>query len=328
MSATTERSVLIPIIVSLICIAAIGVVGATLNSANPVGASGEDKIINPPTPREAASTSDTAAGKGTNGEGSGAAGSSYQSLTTCVPFLNSTFGTLLVLGGVLAFAFLIYARYNAPLALFTGWTVLPPVMLGYFILTACGPGGGGFSASQGSSLVSPETNLVSVSTVPPWTILLLVGALVAGGVAMLYRSTGDGETVVLEPEAESDVELDRFAAAAGRAADRIEAHDQDIDNAVYRAWDEMVALLDVEAPESYSAGEFADAAIELGMAEEHVQEITQLFNEVRYGNRSADTREERAVHVLRRIEDQYGDGSYTTAAKDSNTAASESGESS
>jgi hypothetical protein len=105
-----------------------------------------------------------------------------------------------------------------------------------------------------------------------------------------------------------DVAVDEVAAAAGRAADRIEDAD-DVDNEIYRAWVEMTNYLDVEHPESSTPGEFAAAAIDAGIEPDTVAELTDLFERVRYGSTAATTeREQRALDALRRIETQYGDG--------------------
>ena len=94
--------------------------------------------------------------------------------------------------------------------------------------------------------------------------------------------------------------------AAGRAADRLEAG-TDLDNEVYRAWREMTGLLEVKNPETKAPREFAAAAIEAGMNPDDVDELTRLFEDVRYGGRAATEEDERrAIDVFRRIETTYG----------------------
>lgn len=304
------------ILVSFVCVAAIGMTAATLDSANPAGASGGDPIMDPPTPREAIGPGNTTGG-GSGGATNSSVGSSYQSLTTCVEFLSSTLGTMLVIGGVLAISLLIYVRFNGALALFTGWTVFPPIMLVYFLFTDCGGGGDVFTSAGAVGLSASGKSLVGVSDVPSWMLIVPIGLVVVGAAALVYRSAGRDEAVIVEDEsAEDDVELDGFAEAAGRAADRIEEHNEGVDNAVYQAWVEMTDLLDVESPETYSAGEFATAAVELGMAEDDVEELTRLFNEVRYGDRDVETREEQAVSVLRNIEAAYSEAVASNVTDD------------
>lgn len=99
-----------------------------------------------------------------------------------------------------------------------------------------------------------------------------------------------------------------IGAAAGRAADRLEDSDA-YENEVYRAWAEMVALLDVGEPASATPRIFAEEAISAGLEREDVTALTGLFEEVRYGDRPPTRdREETAVDLLRRIERRYARG--------------------
>ncbi|MFB6219563.1 MAG: DUF4129 domain-containing protein, partial [Halobacteriaceae archaeon] len=87
--------------------------------------------------------------------------------------------------------------------------------------------------------------------------------------------------------------------------DRIEAR-ADTDNEVYRAWQEMATLVGGDRPETSTPGEFADDAVAAGMDPADVEELTRLFEEVRYGDAPpTDEREQRAVRTLRAIEDAY-----------------------
>jgi hypothetical protein len=141
--------------------------------------------------------------------------------------------------------------------------------------------------------------------------VIAVLAVAAVGAVLVTREDDDDPFEALE---ESDgehgeeglVDVDEFAAAAGRAADRIEDTD-DVDNEIYRAWVEMTAHLDVPHPESSTPGEFAVAAVDAGVDREDVRELTDLFERVRYGHTAAtNERENRALDALRRIEAQYG----------------------
>ena len=102
-------------------------------------------------------------------------------------------------------------------------------------------------------------------------------------------------------------DLARIGERAGEAAQRIESHGQ-ADNEVYAAWAGMIQLVDIDDPETCTPGEFAAAAVGAGMDPEHVEELTALFELVRYGDRPAESYEERAVDVLRAIESTYATG--------------------
>jgi len=109
---------------------------------------------------------------------------------------------------------------------------------------------------------------------------------------------------------DADAGLDAVARVAGEAADRVAAADSPTaaDNAIYRAWAEMVALLDAPDPQSGTPRQFAAAAIEAGMDPDDVAILTRTFEEVRYGGASlSEERRERATTALRRIEAAHAD---------------------
>jgi hypothetical protein len=133
----------------------------------------------------------------------------------------------------------------------------------------------------------------------------LVGVVVLFAAGLVYFASSSVSEP--EPEVETDEGTDpqdaAISAAAGAAADYIAADDRDRSNAVYEAWLEMTDALDIDAPETTTPGEFADAAVDAGMAPAEVRELTTLFEETRYGDEApSEKREERALDALRRIE--------------------------
>ncbi|MFC4988659.1 DUF4129 domain-containing protein [Saliphagus infecundisoli] len=151
----------------------------------------------------------------------------------------------------------------------------------------------------------------TVDTSPISSVLLAVGAVLAvfvGALALSRRDTGPPDSAGTVEAGDGEEEAAAVAGAAGRAAERIEAGDgEDVDNEVYRAWRDMTRLLEVDRPESSTPGEFADSAVEAGIAREDVSDLTRLFEDVRYGHReTTDVEERRAVETLRRIEAEYG----------------------
>jgi len=231
------------------------------------------------------------------------------SLQQCIQPLAAWYGGLVYFGAFGGVLYLFKRAYSTGAAVLGAYAVAPVAFLGYFLLTSCasfggGVGGGGPNKPPGP----PESPFVGLE----------MPLLVAGGVfglallavgAVLYRSTGDQTVGTLADDEENrePADIADLAAAAGKAADRIEQYNADVDNAVYRAWWEMTSLLQVPRPDSATPGEFADAAVDLGMDEADVAELTELFEEVRYGRRDAASREERAVETLRSIETMYGD---------------------
>ncbi|PSP77767.1 DUF4129 domain-containing protein [Halobacteriales archaeon QS_1_68_20] len=183
----------------------------------------------------------------------------------------------------------------------------------YMLLAACPtpsnedggilPDGG--DLPEGGGMLGDEVG----RTVPSAPSLLML-ALLAGAFLLaafvIVRGTDDDEEELPEAEVpEPDDRAAAVAAVAGEAADRIEA-DGDLENEIYRAWREMVGLLDVSNPRATTPGEFADAAADAGIERGDVDELTELFEAVRYGGFEAtEDRERRAVSALRRIEDEY-----------------------
>lgn len=206
-----------------------------------------------------------------------------------------------------------------------------PTYLGWAVLTLCGPlwpdvsrGApsrvGGQPQSPGNASGGGVSNAAESVASDPSLLLgvLLAVAIAAAILALLYAS---GDSAVPEPDAaradtdpeESDVEA--IGRAAGRAADRIDDADDGFANEVYAAWVEMTEHLSVAHPESSTPAEFATAAVEAGMGAEDVEELTGLFEEVRYGDYDVTPeREERAVAALRRIEERYADETDGSAA--------------
>lgn len=152
-----------------------------------------------------------------------------------------------------------------------------------------------------------------VDTTPIGSLLLALGAVAAvfvGALALSRRDTGspDGEETLVDEDDEPTEEATAVGTAAGRAAERIETGSEDVDNEVYRAWREMTGPLEVERPETSTPREFADSAVEAGLEREDVDDLTRLFEDVRYGHReTTDVEERRAIEILRRIEAEYGE---------------------
>lgn len=217
--------------------------------------------------------------------------------------------------------YLLYRRTDALVPVAVVVALGPPGFLLYALLTACGStdrpemtlsfADRTVNASDAFTLFSGSGGGGAAAGGQPTVSLALVGVLglaLVAAVAVLVRAT-DHE--VPEPPAAEEPDSEQIAAigrAAGRAADRIE-DDADPDNAVYRAWKEMTDRLEVANPAASTPAEFASAAVEAGMDAGDVDELTSLFEAVRYGTAApTEDREARAVAALRRIEDTYARG--------------------
>ena len=254
---------------------------------------------------------------GTNGEqidvdqteATGNAAQQTIDLVVCIDWLNTLPGMATVLFLVGALLIGIYRRYNAATSLLAGSVVIPITWGMYFFLTNCmDPEAADHRDSlfSGTDVVTGEGIGSPAESLPPEVAAVLFGLVLVGGIALMITMSGreeSYETIEDDPEGEPDAAA--FARAAGRAADRIEEMNVSVDNAVYRAWLEMTHILDLQETQSTTPRDFADAAIEIGLDEEDINELTTLFNEVRYANRSAEPREDRAIEILRHIEDTY-----------------------
>jgi hypothetical protein len=180
------------------------------------------------------------------------------------------------------------------LFLFLSWLVGSPGMP----ILAPGNGSilGGGGGGSGPVRRSPESLIL---------LLVLVLAALGAVASLLGTATDDGEASERSDEGTADAAA--VGRAAGRAADRLEG-ETDIENEVYRTWREMTELLDVDRPGTSTPGEFATAAIEAGLGREDVDELTRLFEDVRYGEtRPSEAHERRAIAVFRRIEGRYAE---------------------
>jgi len=314
MASYATRDTLRFVVIGLAAIAAISMGAATIQSTRDVGPEGGSIQESPSgSGLEMNNNTSMPSGNGTSlsGEGSGG-GATIGNITQCVDFLASGIGGLLYFGAFGGVIYLIKRRYSFGTALLSIYGIIPVALVGYFLNTACNTGGAtGDSGGSGvqQALNNSATTGVIPTNVSPVVLAGVLGALLLGAGVVLFRASGD-QMVEMEEEEEEEGEegpdVADLAAAAGAAADRLAEHDADVDNEVYRAWYEMTSLLDVPNPESSTPGEFADAAVEVGMNREDVDELTTLFNEVRYGKRDPESREELALDVFRRIESEYG----------------------
>lgn len=234
-------------------------------------------------------------------------------LSGCNELLASTPGSLAFFTGLVAVLYLLKRRFSLGLFVFGGYAIVPVALATYFLRTDCvtaGGGAGGGGGGLGSGLQQPTP----APDVPPEFMLGFFALLFVGVAAAVYVSSGSRE---VEPDAAeetvADADVEDIAAAAAEAAERLEERNADVDNEVYRAWWEMTQLLDVASPGTTTPGEFADAAVELGIDAAFVDPLTTLFEEVRYGHADPESREDRALEVFRAIEDEYG-GAGTAAA--------------
>ncbi|WP_240145762.1 DUF4129 domain-containing protein [Halococcus salsus] len=279
-------------------------------------------VIDAPTATPGAGGGSGGGSGGFFGSGSGFSLGGSPSPETVGEFPAEFFQLLLVVVGVTALVLLVLLWKEFDLGdlrrVAVGAVVLGTLLAAsYFVLQLFGSdgrqrgNGSGMGAGQpsfpgGGSGGAADTALQPVSTELP-LVAVAVGAVLIVGLAAVLRSEDEGETDESDSTATDASGMAGVGRAAGRAADRIE-HDTTLENGVYRAWREMTDHLDVARPESSTPGEFARAATEAGMRGRDVDELTDLFTRVRYGDeRVTDERERRATSALRRIEETYAE---------------------
>lgn len=227
-----------------------------------------------------------------------------------LPLLGDLLTVLLVVGVLLAVA---YALVHRREALRTLVLVVVLAALAYLLFEALaglsGGGGTGGLPLGGSDGVlgsgGEERSSATELPAPPVLLLAIFAFAFLVAVAAVLRSTGGDAASDAPPDQPGDVAA--VGRAAGRAADRIREGTH-ADNEVYRAWREMTGLLDVPNPESSTPGEFADAAVAAGMTAGDVDELTRLFESVRYGGVDPDrSLERRALSAFDRIEASYAE---------------------
>jgi len=318
------RKALVPIVVALLSILALGLVAATLPSMS--GADGEG--LSPP--GESDSQSDGAGGS--NPE-VGESVDQRQPLlqednSECVGGFDSTDVTWMILILSVSLSFLVFLRTRSFLPMVVAFTILflslTFLSVIVFGMLGCdwvppgaplggGEGGGGgvpagdgnVSEGQGDVEEEPASLPTRLKLLGVLSILVVLSAVLG---LYIYRRRKD-DSAPPEPGRVPDELQGEIGAAAGDAADELE-EDAELENAVYEAWAEMASTLSVDDPETSTPAEFARAARAAGIRQADVDELTALFEEVRYGTAEVTPRrEQRAIDALRRIERHYADES-------------------
>jgi hypothetical protein len=248
--------------------------------------------------------------EGTGGEGRVPGPSTGPGQAFEVPFLDVVTVLILV---ILVLAVVSYVTRNWREAVVALVGVSLVLGLVYVSLNLVGAPASPSSPVASSGNATPaggggETGVVQPA-VPSWLVGLVVVVGGAGTILAFFltRSGDDGTETAPDEDVTDAAAVGR---AAGRAVDRLEADTDtdDVDNEVYRTWREMTDLLEVDRPATSTPGEFAEAAVAVGLGREDVDELTRLFEDVRYGDVPAtEEAERRAADVFGRIEARYAD---------------------
>ncbi|WP_128904322.1 DUF4129 domain-containing protein [Halorubrum amylolyticum] len=314
-----KRDALLAVLLAGLAVVALGAAAATLDSAVSVGGSGFGGAEG-----EIPSAGD---GAGTPGLSPSAGGDPTLVLQPlCYDFPREPPALLLLAGVAAGSAALAYRDTRSPVAaVAVAAAVGLPVGLLWWAAAACGSTGeGAFDIEFGivgrADGIFPEGGAggagvgggEGAASAPEFLFALVVVVALVASLGVLLLARGDDEAALDDPAVpaddaeEAEPDLGAVGRTAGEAADRIE--ESDADNEVYRAWRDMTAPLDVDRPASSTPAEFATAAVDAGVDEGPVADLTDVFERVRYGGEDAtEERERRAVEALRRIEERHRD---------------------
>lgn len=303
-----ERDALLTIGIGFLCVLALATAAGTLDTVLVPEGQGIPGVSNPGGNGSMPGGDSNISG-GQGGEiVTGDSGVESGRITMCVRPLTGLAGVLLYFAPVAIAFYLLARRYNASTSMLVGYATSPFIVLGYFFLTACPEAGGNMPGeSEGGSPLEgvAGTEVLDATNVSPFIPIGLFGLALLGVVLLFYTSTDDEELASETDDEIDETSVAELGQAAGAAADRLQERNADVDNEVYRAWREMTGLLDVEDPETSTPGTFAEAAVAAGIDREHVTELTRLFEEVRYGHKDPEAREDHAVEIFRTIESAY-----------------------
>jgi hypothetical protein len=233
----------------------------------------------------------------------------------CVPWLYSP-PFWLAVAGVTITGWL-YARYRQDALAATAYVAVLalPATFVWLLLSKCGTEEEPPDGIVPSDVVAPPEGGDATFGLlgeagrfasPTWMVVILA-VVGLGAIALVLAADDEDADEPDEPTPEAvdppaDHDVVELGAVAGRAADRIEG-DARIDNEIYRAWVAMTEHLDVAHPESSTPGEFQRAAVNAGVNPDTAEELTALFERVRYGDEPpTDETEARAVDALRTME--------------------------
>jgi len=302
--------------IALVCVLALGLVAATLTSPTTTGGgSGESVLITEETDGQLNQTSQQ-----NDGNEVTVGVLSDSDLACGDDSVDGLVYILLVCLGFLVLAIVVGLLLNARWGISLGLMALAPMPVVLLLLFGgCGwspqpweqtrgavtevAGEAGEAAESAGSTASDGL----VVTSPPLLFGVAIVALLVVLAGSVLWSRNDRElSDYLDLESQTRTGPQRtIGRAAGDAAREIE-DDADLENAVYEAWAEMASALHVDHPDTSTTKEFAAAARAAGIEADDVDELTRLFEEVRYGTaRPTPVREQRAVDALRRIERHY-----------------------
>lgn len=190
---------------------------------------------------------------------------------------------------------------------------LLPLMLGLALFGRLFPG---WLRRHAGEIADPGPEIPEsvISNPPTWALALAAGAvafLVLGTFAFVairwlaYRKLVEQRKT---QQVEIATEQQAFADQAAETAMRIR-QGRPLQGEVIRCYREMDLLLSKRRsikPTYLTPREFADSLSEMGIQSEHIRQLTELFELVRYGDRNDESMARQALACLDRLRSVYG----------------------
>jgi hypothetical protein len=197
--------------------------------------------------------------------------------------------------------------------LFTLFAFVLPLLLGLFFAGKLFAGWFERHSSEAAA-TAPEIPEAVVSHPPTWSMALAAGAvavLALGVVLFLVARWFTYRELVRETSTspqELEAAQEAFAQQAAETANRIR-QGRPLQGEVIRCYREMDHLLSRRRqlkPTYLTPREFAEALRRLGIQSVHVEQLTQLFELVRYGEREDAAMAQQALACLDNLREVYG----------------------
>jgi len=197
--------------------------------------------------------------------------------------------------------------------LFTIFTFVLPLMLGLLLF---GHLFSGWLQRRSGEVTNtgPQIPESVISNPPTWALGLTAGvvAFLALGTLALIAIRWIAFRKFVEQrrtdQAEIEAEQQAFAKQAAETAMRIRQGHPPQGEVIrcYREMDQLLSKRRRIKPTYLTPREFADSLRELGVQSEHIQQLTELFELVRYGKRDDESMAQQALACLDRLRSVYG----------------------
>lgn len=301
-----------PILIGIICVVAIVLAAATLTTAVDVnGGLGSGDGVGGDIGNDNGGGSDS----DPDDRAGGAAGEPLFG-DLCVEVTLHPLVTIAVFGGLLAVGLLLWIKTGLLAATAITALIAVPVLLIMALLTAgcadvtpaeetADSVGDAISSLGGNEGLSGNGDGFGVDVTLP-TIVLVVGLLLGGAALLLAvrtSSLSSEEDDDLDPADPTEL---GFSSTDERSLVDPLDEELDPDNPVYQAWAEMAQAVAPDSATPMTPSDYAQVAIDDGLDQESVLELTHQFQVVRYGTATVtEQRKNAATDALQQLAEQH-----------------------